>query len=212
MAVMRTVIVGDRPPEIEEWLRLRRERGQDRFDEIWRGVYHVAPAPGRRHGQVDADLALAVLPRARAARLVASGPCNIGGPDDYRVPDQAYFRGASTEVWSRTAAVVVEVVSPDDETRAKLGFHHRHGVDEVVIADPEAPRRGDPGPRTGRLRTGPGERPAGRHRARPARRDPLARLARLTRLPVTLERATGTATIRAPSGMPAARADRLGRS
>ena len=35
-----------------------------------------------------------------------------------------------------TAAVVVEVVSPDDETYEKSGFYAAHGVDELIVADP----------------------------------------------------------------------------
>ncbi len=140
MAGMRTVILGDRPPEIEEWFRLRRERGQDLFDEVWEGVYHVAPAPNRRHGRVDNELAVAFGPLARQAGLVGSGPCNIGDPGDFRVPDQAYFRAESADTWSPTAAIVVEIVSPHDETWAKLDFYHRHAVDEIVVADPATRR------------------------------------------------------------------------
>lgn len=138
MVVMRTVILGDRPPEIEEWLRLRRERGQDSFDEVWEGVYHVAPAPHRRHGWLDRQVSRLLDPLAERAGLYPSGPCNIGVEDDHRVPDGAYFRDASMVTWSDTAAIVVEIVSPDDETWAKLGFYHRHGVDELIIADPKA--------------------------------------------------------------------------
>lgn len=39
-------------------------------------------------------------------------------------------------MWIPTAAIVVEVVSPDDESWAKFDFYGAHGVDEVVIADP----------------------------------------------------------------------------
>jgi len=135
---MRTVVLGDRPPVIEDWLRLRRARGQDLFDEVWEGVYHVAPAPGRRHGQVGHQLSRVPGPLADRAGLHGSDPCNLVSPDDDRVPDRAYFRDATPLTWSPTPAIVVEIVSPDDETRAKIGFYQRHGVDEVLIADPEA--------------------------------------------------------------------------
>ncbi len=138
MGNMRTVILGDRPPEIEDWFRLRQKRGQDLFDEVWEGVYHVAPAPGRRHAQIGPQLSRILGPLADRAGLTASDPCNIGEPEDYRVPDQAYFRDPTPLTWSPTAAIVVEIVSPDDETWAKLGFYHRHGVDELIIADPKA--------------------------------------------------------------------------
>ena len=36
-----------------------------------------------------------------------------------------------------TAAIVVEIVSPGDETWQKLPFFAAHEVDEVLIVDPE---------------------------------------------------------------------------
>ena len=35
------------------------------------------------------------------------------------------------------AALVVEIVSPDDESWQKLPFYAAHGVDEVLILDPQ---------------------------------------------------------------------------
>ena len=35
-----------------------------------------------------------------------------------------------------SAAVVVEVVSPDDETYAKFDFYAAHGVEALIVADP----------------------------------------------------------------------------
>ena len=35
------------------------------------------------------------------------------------------------------AAVVVEIVSPDDETFEKLPFYAAHGVEEVLVVEPE---------------------------------------------------------------------------
>jgi hypothetical protein len=32
---------------------------------------------------------------------------------------------------------VVEVLSPGDESRAKLAFYHRVGVEEVLLVDPD---------------------------------------------------------------------------
>jgi Uma2 family endonuclease len=37
-----------------------------------------------------------------------------------------------------TAAVVLEVVSPRDETYEKCGFYAAHSVDELIVADPTA--------------------------------------------------------------------------
>lgn len=135
---MRTVLVGSPPAEIEAWLERRRALGQDLFDEVWEGEYHVVPGPHGRHGRVDHELARILGPRADAAGLYGSGPLNIGGPDDYRVPDQAYLRTPVVELYQPTTAIVVEIVSPGDETRGKLDFYHRASVEELLIVDPEA--------------------------------------------------------------------------
>lgn len=136
---MRTV-VNDPPELVERWLDERRARGQDLFDEVWEDVYHVAPAPHRSHGRVDHELVRILGPLADRAGLFGQGPLNVGQPDDYRVPDQAYTRDEAPAAFVPTAALVVEVVSPNDETWDKLEFWHARGVEEVAIADPRQRR------------------------------------------------------------------------
>ncbi|MBX3031072.1 MAG: Uma2 family endonuclease [Chloroflexi bacterium] len=133
---MRTTFVMDPPPIVEHWLERRRALDQDRYDEVWEGEYHVAPAASGPHARVDHLLARILGPLADRVGLVGGGPCNIGTPGDYRVPDQAYIRDWQDRTWYPTAAIVVEIVSPDDESRAKLGFFFRVGVEEVLIVDP----------------------------------------------------------------------------
>jgi Uma2 family endonuclease len=133
---MKTVVLGPRPHELETLIERRRALGLDTYDEVWEGTYHVAPAAHPAHGFVDHSLAVLLDPYAKATGLVATGPFNLGTPEDYRVPDQGYHRSLPDEVWVTTAAVVVEVVSPDDETYAKFGFYAAHGVEEILVADP----------------------------------------------------------------------------
>ncbi len=135
---MKTVVLGRPSPEFEAVMARRRSLGQDLFDENWEGEYHVAPASHPWHGYVDNVLAELLGPLARAVGLVGTGPFNLGRADDYRVPDRGYHRGLPTEVWVPTAAIVVEVLSPDDETWEKFGFYARQGVDEICVADPVA--------------------------------------------------------------------------
>jgi len=147
---VRTIVLGDQPAPLRSWLERRRTLGQDKFDEVWEGEYHVAPEAHGRHGDVAHQLGDLLGPRARAARLRGSGPLNLGTKDDYRVPDQAYLRRRPTAVWNPEAAIVVEVLSPGDESYAKFGFYHRLGVEEVLIVDPlrravEWYRRGEEG-------------------------------------------------------------------
>jgi Uma2 family endonuclease len=135
--VTRTVLLGEPPAALREWLRRRQELGQDLFDEVWEGEYHVAPAAHRRHGDLDDQLAALLRPLARARGLRPSGLANIGGPDDYRVPDRAYFAHREPATFEPTAEIIVEIVSPGDETYAKLGFYYARDVREVLIVDPD---------------------------------------------------------------------------
>jgi len=134
---VRTVVVGDPPAEVQAWLDRRRALGQDLFDEVWEGEYHVAPAPHRRHGDLDDQLAAILRPTARAVGLWPSGPLNIGQPDDYRVPGRAYLRSRDPATFTSTAAIVVEIVSPGDETRSKLDFYFAVGIEELLVVDPQ---------------------------------------------------------------------------
>ncbi len=135
---MRTVVLGPRPPELEAVLERRRALGQDLYDEVWEGEYHVAPAPSAAHALLDHLLAVLLDAPARRVGLVGSGPFNLGSPDDYRVPDRGLHRARPVGVWVPTAAVVIEILSPDDETFEKFAFYAEHEVDEVLVVDPEA--------------------------------------------------------------------------
>jgi Uma2 family endonuclease len=53
------------------------------------------------------------------------------------VPDGGLHRPGAGGVWLHTAALVVEIVSPGDETWQKLPFHAAHHVDELLIVDPD---------------------------------------------------------------------------
>jgi Uma2 family endonuclease len=133
---VKTVVLGARPAELDAVLQRRRALGQDRFDEVWDGVYHMAPAPDAAHGLVDDEIAALLRPLARRAGLVGTGPFNLGVAGDYRVPDRALHRAVPSGVWVPTAVLVVEIVSPDDETWEKFGFYAAHRVEEILVADP----------------------------------------------------------------------------
>lgn len=140
LEAMPTLVKDPVPAEFEELLKRRRRLGQDLFDEVWDGVLHVNPAPHSRHGKVDAQLAALLYEPAREAGLVQSGPINLGERGDYRVPDRALLRPGPDDVYLPTAALVLEIVSPGDDTWQKLEFYAAHGVDELLIVDPEQRR------------------------------------------------------------------------
>ena len=133
---MRTVVVGPRPVVLEALIAERVAKGLDLFDELWEGDYHMAPAPHPRHGIIDRQLAAVIDPVAIEHGLVPIGPFNLGEPDDYRVPDSGYCERAPEDTFVSTAVIVVEIVSPGDESFAKLPFYAARGVQEVVIVDP----------------------------------------------------------------------------
>jgi Uma2 family endonuclease len=135
---MRTVVVGTRPPELDALIVKRRAQGLDLFDEIWNGVYHMNPAPHSRHGDLDFQLPQILGPVAAARGLFGKGVFNLGVPDNYRVPDLGFTRDRTNAPFLSTAALVVEIVSPDDESFEKLPHYAECGVDEVVIVDPLA--------------------------------------------------------------------------
>jgi len=138
--LVKTVVLDPAPVEVQQLIKRRHQLGLDLFDEMWEGTYHMAPAPRFGHADLDQQLAVLLDPLATQAGLVTTGPFNLGQPDDFRVPDRGVHRGRPDPqaVYLDTAAAVIEIVSPDDETHDKLPFYPAHKVDEVWIVDPAA--------------------------------------------------------------------------
>jgi hypothetical protein len=135
---MRTVVPDPPPAEFAQLLERRRRAGADHHDEIWEGVLHVAPAPSHRHGKLVVALAMILGAAAKAAGLEATAEINLGEPQDYRVPDLALHRPGAASMWHPTAALLVEVLFPGEESQDKLPFYATHRVDELLIVDPDA--------------------------------------------------------------------------
>jgi Uma2 family endonuclease len=98
----------------------------------------MIPAPGHAHARIAQQLAELLGPLARAAGLEATmHEFNLGESEhDFRVPDGGLHRPGAAEMWHPTAALVVEIVSPGDETWEKLPFYASQAVDEVLIVNP----------------------------------------------------------------------------
>jgi len=137
MAAVTTVVLGERPAELEALLEKRRRLGLDGHDEVWDGVYVMAPYAHSDHGIVEEEVRQALGRRAKAAGLVPGGSFNLGQSDDFRVPDGGYHRERPGTLYVPTAAVVLEVLSPDDGTFTKFDFYAAHEVDELLVADPD---------------------------------------------------------------------------
>jgi Uma2 family endonuclease len=134
---MPTLVMDPAPAEIDALIERRRRLGLDHRDEIWEGVYRMNPPPSHEHQVVLQQLAELLGPLAREAGLEALiQEFGLGTSDEYRVPDGGLHRPGASGVWHPTAALVIEIASPGDETSKKLPFYAAHDVDEVLIIDP----------------------------------------------------------------------------
>jgi Uma2 family endonuclease len=135
---MPTLVLDPQPRELQELLERRKRSGLHQLDEVWEGVLHMVPAPTGPHAYIAQQLAELLAAPARAAGLVpAMHQVNLGeSVEDFRVPDGGLHRTIPRDTWFPTAALVVEIVSPGDESWQKLPFYATHGVDEVLIVDP----------------------------------------------------------------------------
>jgi Uma2 family endonuclease len=132
---MRALLV-DAP---EAMLAERRRLGLDGSDEMWNGVLHMVPPAGGRHQRFGARLFVALVPLAEQLGLVPSYETGLfRSADDYRVPDQLYYRPESqSERGAEGAELVVEIRSPGDETYDKIDFYAAVGVHEMLIVHPD---------------------------------------------------------------------------
>ena len=132
---MRTLADTDSMPGLADLIAERQRMGLDGHDEMWEGVYHLAPVARAGHGDVQGQLQV-VLASLAPADLVVSGPVNIGlGEQDHRVPDVVVLRARTDVIWVPSAAMMVEVRSPGDETYEEFAFYHARGVEEILVAD-----------------------------------------------------------------------------
>jgi Uma2 family endonuclease len=130
------ILTTDPPPEVmDEVLARRKALGQDRMDEVWEGVYHMAPLPYPWHAVIQAQLIALLTPAARRQGWVALGPFNLGEEDNYRCPDAGVVETVPVDLYMPTALVVVEIVSPNDETFAKFDFYWDHQVEELLTIE-----------------------------------------------------------------------------
>lgn len=140
-----SLLVND--PGIEERLKAeRQESGADRFDEVWDGVYVMAPLADDEHLELQGKIntVLQVVVGLGSAVKVRPG-ANISDRDqgwthNYRVPDVVVFfpdtraRSRGTH-WVNGPDIAFEITSPFDQTRNKLAFYSKTGVRELFILD-----------------------------------------------------------------------------
>ncbi len=125
---------------IAPFLEERRRMGGDRWDEVWEGIVHLVPSPTEEHQRLGAKILVATDSIATARGLSVAYELSLFQPGewekDYRNPDLIYYR---PPVGPRlvTAELVVEILSPGDETYQKLPFYYARGVKEVLVVEPK---------------------------------------------------------------------------
>ena len=136
-------------PEIAvQLLEQRRAWGSDKFDEVWEGVYMMAPLPNDEHQNLATDFCAIIkellgwqgLAEVRASINLASQAGDWS--KDYRCPDIAVFlRDTKAENcdthWRGPADFLIEITSPNDRTHDKIAFYDRIGVEELLIVNRE---------------------------------------------------------------------------
>ncbi len=123
----------------------RRWKGTDRWDEMWEGELHMVPPPSEQHQYLAGRLYRLLAPLAEGRGMLAhfeTGLFRPGVEHDYRVPDQTYARShlRSLRGIEGAASLVVEILSPYDESYAKLDWYASVGVGEVMIIAPDTRR------------------------------------------------------------------------
>lgn len=127
----------------KEFLAERRRNGADTRDEVWNGVLHVVPPPTFDHQEFCADLEEILRRIARQLGWAGAHEAGIYDPDrptqDFRVPDIAIAPRSSItrRGIEGPAKLVVEILSPNDESREKLPYYAARGVEEVWLVDRE---------------------------------------------------------------------------
>src|SRR4051812_42514414 len=134
-------------PEIEEKLKAEREAsGSDRYDEVWEGVYMMAPLANNEHGDIQGRLASALRNAIGwDESIYVSSGANVsdleeGWLDNYRIPDAVVvFPGGAARNrgthWCGGPDFVAEVTSPGDRARDKLKFYAGISVRELLVID-----------------------------------------------------------------------------
>jgi Uma2 family endonuclease len=130
-------------------IRDRQQRGIDRDDEVWDGVYVMPPLATNWHQDIVGDL-VAILRYVLPAKVRVQPGANVsdhrsGWDQNYRCPDiVVVFPGGRAEDcgthWFGGPDFLVEIRSPKDETLDKLTFYSGLEVRELLVIDRD--RRG----------------------------------------------------------------------
>ena len=140
-------IVSLEPGELKRLIRRRRRSGGDRYDEVWDGVYVMAPLADNEHQRLGTRAGDRLPERARTGSngLQIFAGCNVSDQPkrwkrNYRCPDVAVFlpgnpaedRGSH---WFGGPDFAVEVISRFDRVPREVRLLAKVGVRELLLVD-----------------------------------------------------------------------------
>jgi Uma2 family endonuclease len=132
-------------PRLEERLIAeRRAAGLDRFDEVWDGVYVMAPWPNDDHQKIAGFLqtVFGLLFQLTGLGEARQGINLSDRPEDwtknFRVPDVVVFLKNGSALchgafWTGAPDFAVEVVSEGEDPEAKFAFYGGLGTRELLL-------------------------------------------------------------------------------
>jgi Uma2 family endonuclease len=132
------------PVDLAHLIRERREFGGDRYDEVWDGVYVMSPLADNEHQRLGLALSSAIHAALGSREDIQVFPgCNVSSRSqrwrrNYRCPDVAVFLPGNPAEdrdthWFGGPDFAVEIQSPYDRSREKLGFYAKVGVRELMF-------------------------------------------------------------------------------
>jgi Uma2 family endonuclease len=144
-AQIMAMLVLDR--DFEKQIRAERaERGIDKYDEVWDGVYVMSPLADDEHQELVCELVTLLHTVVARAGLGKVRPgVNVSDREtewtsDFRVPDVAVFVSGTAAInrgthWQGGPDFAVEITSERDRSREKLAFYAKVGVRELLLVD-----------------------------------------------------------------------------
>lgn len=124
----------------------RKAQGADRYDEVWDGVYRIAPLPNVEHQFIVTGFTVAFsvgLEKSRGCAVLAG--TNVSDRTEnwthnFRCPDVAVFLPGTFAsnhgaFWYGGPDFAVEIASPTDDSREKIPFYAKVGARELLIVE-----------------------------------------------------------------------------
>jgi Uma2 family endonuclease len=139
-------LVSLEPNELKRLVRQRRDSGADRFDEVWDGVYVMAPLADNEHQRLGLKLAIGLTDALGSSDTIQIfAGCNVSDQPtrwkrNYRCPDLAIFLPGNAAIdrkthWYGGPDFAIKVMSRFDRSREKFDFYKKVGVRELLLID-----------------------------------------------------------------------------